>query len=96
MVNERLICPYANGTPNCAVYDNLGFEINKGREDIIVKSPNGKYSCLALEAIFDLETGISVGEAYCKRISADCKECAFIESLNNQAQILKRLEELAK
>ena len=91
-----LICPYANGTPNCAVYDNLGFEINKGREDIIIKSPDGKYSCLALEAVLDAETGIKTGEAYRKRISAGCKECAFIESLNNQAKILKKLEELAK
>ena len=83
-----LICPYANGTPNCLAYNNYSNQVESPKgEDLITKDDEGNYKCSALEKlVIDLKNGKESREAknrlfYFYRLGGLC--CSHIELLNN-------------
>ena len=85
-MEANLFCPYANGTPNCPIYDNYSKHINSKMEDIIWKSEDGKFLCLALDSLFDNYNGKSISRSEnlkSRIISYKNLGCSHIELLNN-------------
>jgi len=82
---KTLICPH---TSNCQIYKNWVEQMgdNYNKLDIIfqghlsLKRPT--YSCLALTALKDMETGIPKNKELENRLKTKNVECAFIELLN--------------
>lgn len=76
-----IICSKVLGE-GCIIYNNWLEETTDNRLDII-SLINKKYSCLALTAIYDAETGITENKELENRINSDKTTCSIIESLNN-------------
>ena len=79
-----LICPHAEGTPNCAIYSNWKKHYGKSNEAIIIKDQK-HYKCVALEA---LSEGFVIPEKDPLRDRVDMPDyrdlkCSHIELLNN-------------
>ena len=82
MVN--LICPHAESTPNCAIYNNWKKHYGKSQEAIIIEN-SGHYKCIALEILLD---GFVIPEKDPLRDRVDMADykdlkCSHLELLNN-------------
>ena len=81
---EELICP---NTSICPIYKNWIDYTKDNRLNIIQQHKNPVYgdiySCLALNALFDAETGIPKNQELKKRLNTEKVDCALIQLLNN-------------
>ncbi len=81
-MTKHLICP---NTPTCPIYEVWEKQIDN-RLDIILYQEEKReecYSCLALDALRDVESGIEVPEELRKRFSQEeFGQCAEIALLN--------------
>ena len=71
----------------CPIYQNWFKEVPKSKIDII-QYEDHKYSCLALEALYDRETGITESSELKKLLPKEKKDCDILNNLNNQMEIL--------
>lgn len=86
-----------NNLNNCLVYQNWIEQTKKDRLDIIYFAQDDEeYKCLALDSLNDAETGIFKNKELTNRLKNEGCDCAFIESLNNQLKIFRKLEELIR
>lgn len=65
----------------CPVYKNW-VEHTKDKRIDVVQEINGKYSCLALDALSDFETGIPTGKDLKGRLNDKDAGCSLIKLLN--------------
>jgi len=84
---NRLICHHANGTPNCIAYEHYFSKDDpvKG-EDLIEKSEDGKYKCVALESLLqNLKKGKvpKIDSRLFYRYNEGGLGCSHLELLNN-------------
>jgi len=81
---KTLICPCI---PACPIYNNWVEQMSEkyNKLDIILQDSlldNPSYSCLALTALEDMETGISKNKELEKRLKSKNINCSYIEILN--------------
>ena len=77
----RVICPNAE---SCLVYQNYVRQTESNRVDIIAKvADKDEYNCMALDALYDMETGVEADNKFRTRFDlVQVMRCAIIELLN--------------
>lgn len=77
MVNDLIYCP---SSMDCPFYEN--WRMIGNNKLYTIKQTGGKFSCIAIESVYDKEANIPVNNSLEERISKDKIECEKIKILN--------------